>query len=268
MPYTRVFTLTLVMVAACAPRRIHEEPILSQGDRVPPPTAEIEAARARSDAIAAALAASRDSTTARALAGCEPAICAAIARRELALDMSQEQVLATTGTTADAWTIRTTGGATTMVPRSLHHAPSDAVGEIVMVQLAGNRVTRYSYREGPGIRVVDSPADVTTTGRADALAEMLIREGDDLVARGQLDEALDRYDRADILRPEDPLLDYRIATVLDKQLRPIEALVRYRLFLHRLELERIDALGDAYAKLAEAMAYARERIVVLERNQP
>src|SRR5690606_14945170 len=77
--------------------------------------------------------------------------------------------------------------------------------------------------------------------------------GDDLAARGDLDGALDRYDRAQVLQPDNVELEYRIATVLDKQLRPIEALIRYQLFLHRLELEKIEAVGDAYAQLADAV---------------
>lgn len=113
--------------------------------------------------------------------------------------------------------------------------------------------------------MVDAPADATTEGRARARAEMLLREGDDYAARGELDAALDRYDRAQVLAA-DPIVDYRIATVLDKQLRPIEALIRYQLFLHRLELEKIEATGDAYAKLADAIARARERIIVLEKH--
>jgi tetratricopeptide (TPR) repeat protein len=95
---------------------------------------------------------------------------------------------------------------------------------------------------------------------------MLLREGDDLVARGEFNMALNRYDRAHVLRPGDPEVEYRIATVLDKQLRPIEALIRYRLFLHQLELERIQATGEAYGHLASAIAHARERVIVLERQ--
>ena len=63
------------------------------------------------------------------------------------------------------------------------------------------------------------------------------------------------------------MLDYRIATVLDKALRPVEALIRYQLFLHRLDLERIQAVGEAYANIAAAQIAARERIIVLERNR-
>ncbi|NIP80796.1 MAG: hypothetical protein GWM90_16900, partial [Gemmatimonadetes bacterium] len=43
-------------------------------------------------------------------------------------------------------------------------------------------------------------------------------------------------------------------------------LIRYQLFLHQLELERIEAVGDAYAKLADAIAHARERVIILERR--
>ena len=38
------------------------------------------------------------------------------------------------------------------------------------------------------------------------------------------------------------------------------------LFLHQLELEKIEAVGNANAKLAEAIAHAQERIVVLDRR--
>src|SRR5690606_36358485 len=106
----------------------------------------------------------------------------------------------------------------------------------------------------------------TPDARATSLAESLLREGDDYVARGDLDRALDRYDRAQILNPDDAIIDFRIASVLDKQLRPVEALIRYQLFLHRLELERIEAVGSAYAQLAEAIALARERVLILERQ--
>ncbi|MBI4546096.1 MAG: hypothetical protein HY703_12930 [Gemmatimonadetes bacterium] len=180
--------------------------------------------------------------------------------------MTEAQVLAATRTTEDAWSLRRAGRAAVLVPRSLDLAPRDAAGELALVQLRDGRVSSYSYQEGAGVRVVSEPADASTAGRASALGEMLIREGDDLAARGDLARALDRYDRAEVLRAGDPELDYRIATVLDKQLRPIEALIRYRLFLHRLELEKIEALGEAYAKLAAAIAHARERVIVLEKH--
>jgi hypothetical protein len=62
------------------------------------------------------------------------------------------------------------------------------------------------------------------------------------------------------------MLQYRVATLLDLQLRPVEALMRYQRFLQQLELQRIDAVGTANAKLAEAIALAQQRIVVLQRQ--
>jgi hypothetical protein len=153
-----------------------------------------------------------------------------------------------------------------MGPAAPGNAPRDAVGELAMLQLADGRVRSYSYREAQGVRVVAAPADATTAGRADALADMLLREGDDLVARGDFNGALNRYDRAQVLRGGDGQIDYRIATVLDKQLRPIEAQIRYQLFLHKLELEKIGAVGAANAQLANAIAHAKERIIVLEKR--
>jgi hypothetical protein len=254
-------------VVACTPKRVREEPILKNGDRIPTADAAIVEASQRGEADRERIRAERDSLAAEALARCSPGICEAIARGEVVLGMNEVEVFAATGTTPDAWSIRHAGNGMILVPASLDRAPRDAVGQVAMVQLRGGRVSSYSYREAQGIRLVDEARDATTTGRADAVAEALIREGDDLVARGDLKGALDRYDRASILRAGDPLLDYRIATVLDKQLRPIEALIQYRLFLHRLELEKIEAVGDAYAKLADAIAHARERVIVLEKHE-
>jgi hypothetical protein len=264
----RMVVLVLVAFAAsaCAPRRVHERPILSTGDRVENSDAVVAATRAEVAHDAREAAAARDELAAAALATCAPAICAAITRGEVALGMTETQVLAATRTTPGAWQVRSAGGAEVMVPRALQAAPRDVVGELAMLQLRDGRVATYSYHEAQGVRVVSSPADATTAGRAAALAEMLIREGDDLTARGELNQALDRYDRASVLRPGDALLEYRIATVLDKQLRPIEALIRYQLFLHRLEIERIQARGEAFGHLASAIAHARERIIVLERH--
>ena len=261
----RWFVLAILALAACTPKRIREEPILENGDRVRSVDGTVAVVRNQAAVDEAERLDERDALTAEALTSCQPEVCRAITRGEVALGMSETQVMAATRTTPSAWTVRRAGNATVMVPVSETHAARDAVGEIAMIQLRGGRVAAYSYNEAQGVRLVDSPEDATTTGRAAALAEMLIREGDDLVARGDLDGALDRYDRASVLRA-DPLLDYRIATVLDKQLRPIEALVRYRLFLHRLELEKIEAVGDAYAKMADAIAHARERIIILEKH--
>lgn len=254
----------VAVTAACAPKRIHQDPILENDDRVE---------QARTDGVAAQAAhqqatqqMSRDSIAAEAMATCRGEICSAVTRGEVALGMNETEVLAATRSTYDSWTVRRSGDASVLVPRSLQYAPTDAVGEVMMVQVADGQVQSYSYREPQGMRVVSTPADATTAGRAASMADMLIREGDDYVARGDFVGALDRYDRAHVLKPSDPEITYRVATTLDKQLRPIEAQIQYRLFLHQLEIERIDAVGRAYGHLAEAIAHARERIIVLERR--
>jgi len=262
----QVLVVGVLALAACGPKRVEEEPILRNGDRVPSPDVMVESAREHSRQVEA-IAERRAETAAHAAATCAPSVCKALARGEVALGMTETQVLAATGTTVDAWNIRSAANARIMVPENSALGPRDAVGELAMVQLRDNRVSAYSYREGPGVRVVTTASEATTAGRAASLADMLVREGDDLVARGELDAALNRYDRAQVLRPNDPQLDYRIATLLDKQLRPVEALIRYRLFLHKLELEKIEATGDAYARLADAIAHARERIIVLEKHK-
>ncbi|MGQ0562021.1 MAG: hypothetical protein ACT443_09125 [Gemmatimonadota bacterium] len=262
----RILIPAVFLLAACAPKRIHEEPVLRNGDRVQPADEVVAATRAQSARDNRELVKARDEAAARALADCTPAICQAIARGEVALGMTEPQVLAATHTTDGAWSIRDAGEAAVMVPASLEQAPRDVAGELAMLQFANGRVASYSYREAQGVRVVAQAQDATTTGRANALADMLLREGDDLVARGDFNGALNRYDRAQVLRAADPQIDYRIATVLDKQLRPIEAQIRFRLFLHKLELEKIAAVGAANAQLAAAIAHAKERIIVLEKR--
>jgi len=257
----------LVVLGACATKHIDEEPILVNGDRVDDGSATVYEAADRAEVERARAAAERAAIEAEALADCAQEVCDAVVRREVWLGMNEAQVMAATGTTEHAWSVRRAGASIVMTPRDAHMAPSDAVGNLVMVQLADNAVARYGYRESQGMRVVTSPAQATTEGRAAAMAETLIQEGDRFAAVGDLDSALDRYDRASVLVPDDPLVDYRIATVLDKALRSIEAQVQYELFLHRLDIERIEAQGDADAKLAEAIALAQQRIVVLERSR-
>jgi hypothetical protein len=263
---TPVLLALAVAAGACAPKRIHEPPVLDNGDRVPASAETVERTRADARREQAETSARRDELTAQALDGCAPAICDAIARGEVMVGMTEAQVLAATGTTEAAWSVRDGTASSVMVPASLSTAPRDAVGEVAMVQLQGGRVQAYSYREAHGLRVVASAQDATTDGRARALAESLVREGDDYAARGELNAALDRYDRAHVLAGDDPRVTYRIATTLDKQLRPIEALIQYQLFLHQLELEKIDAVGRAYGNFADAIAHARERVIVLERR--
>ncbi|MBW3553287.1 MAG: hypothetical protein KY466_07250 [Gemmatimonadetes bacterium] len=264
---TKLTILALAgFAAACAPKRINQEPILENDQRVPEASAQGAAVAAANQQAVQQMA--RDSIAAEAIATCAGDICSAVTRGEVALGMNETQVLAATGTTYDAWTVRRAANSSVLVPRSSLYAPQDAAGEVAMVQLADGRVRSYSYREAQGVRVVSRPEDATTDGRAVAMADMLVREGDDYVARGEFDMALNRYDRAHVLKPADPSITYRIATTLDKQLRPIEALIQYRLFLHQMELEKIEAVGDAYAKLATAIAYAKERVVVIERRTP
>ena len=256
----------VILLAGCASKRVHEPPILENGDRVPGADGVVDAARAEAGIAATAAQSTRDSVAAAALAGCAPDLCAAVARGELAIGMTYAEALAATRTTAASWRLRQSEGALVMVPAIPDSPPADAVAPVAIVQLRNGRVASYGYHESAGLRLVATQADATRDGRATALADLLIREGDDLTARGDLDRALDRYDRAQVLKPGDAVLDYRIATVLDKQLRPVEALIRYQLFLHRLELERIGAVGVAYARLAEAIAHARERVLILERQ--
>jgi tetratricopeptide (TPR) repeat protein len=259
-----VLALVAVSAAACQTRQVHQRPIIDNNAQVP----EVYVDDMAMDAAQrqAMLQEERDAIAAEALATCRGEICTAIARGELALGMSETQVMAATGTTRDAWTVRRADGAAVMVPRSAQHAPRDAAGQVAMVQVGEGQVRSYSYNEAQGIRVVSTPGDATTAGRARALADMMIREGDDYAARGQFELALNRYDRAHVLDPADPEVTFRVATTLDKMLRPIEAEIQYRLFLHQLELERIRATGDIYARMAEAMIYARERLVVLDRR--
>jgi len=262
---TTMLIVPALLLAACSTTQIHEEPVLQRGDRVETADVAIENARQESLRTNREVTQQREAVAAHALSSCAPAICEAIARGEVAIGMSESQVLAATRTTEGSWSTRDAGAATVMVPAVRSSAPHDNVGELAMVQLRDGRVAAYSYNEAQGVRLVADAADATTAGRASSLAEMLLREGDDYVARGEFDMALNRYDRAQVLRPNDPQVDYRIATVLDKQLRPIEALIRYQLFLHRLEIEKIQATGEAYGHLASAIAHAKERIIVLER---
>lgn len=256
----------LALSGGCAKKHVNEQPIIEQGDRVDDGSYAVAEARDRAEERQRQAADQRD-IEAEALATCEGDVCDAVVRDEVWLGMNETQVLAATGTTESAWNLRRSGGSTVMTPRDASMMPSDAVGAVAMVQLAGGAVSRYGYQESQGVRLVSSPDQATTEGRAAEMAEALLREGDELAAAGRLDAALDRYDRASILAPDDPLIDYRVASVLDKALRPLEALIQYELFLHRLDLERIEARGEASARLAEAIALAQQRIVVLERSR-
>jgi tetratricopeptide (TPR) repeat protein len=252
-------------VGGCAP---WYETVVHQGDKVPTRSEEtIARARAEGETERARLAEERERVETAALAGCAPGLCEAIARGEIALGMTGAQVLAATRTTAEAWETRGSGRTQVMAGRTGVRGPSDAVAEVAYVTLQDGRVRGYTYREHQGFRAVTSPADATLAGRAAAQAEALLREGDDFAVRGYLDAALDRYDRADILRPGHPETTLRIARTLDKALRPLEALMRYQQFLHQMELERIRAHGEAWRHMANAIAHARERVIVLEKRR-
>jgi len=259
--------ITALAAAACAnPKRIDEGPItvMRNGDRVDPPVRAIDAATTQALDAGIAGRERRDSIAAAAFASCAPAVCAALGRGEVALGMTEAQVLAATRTTELAWTVRRSGGVAVLAPRDADAAPRDAVAPVALVQLAGGTVASLTYREPQGLRTIASPADVSSANVARATA--LTREGDAMAAAGDFTAALERYDRASVVSQADPELQYKMATALDKLLRPREAELRYRLFLHRLELERIAAHGEANAKLAGAVMAARERIVVLEKQ--
>jgi Flp pilus assembly protein TadD len=151
-----------------------------------------------------------------------------------------------------------------LAPRDLEAGPRDAVAPVAFVQLAGGTVASLTYREPQGLRTVTTASDVTEANRMRAVA--LTREGDALAGAGDFTAALERYDRASVVDRADAELQYKMATSLDKLLRPVEAKLRYRLFLHQLELQKIEAYGNANAKLADAMVRARERIIVLDRQ--
>ena len=262
----RTMVLGLMVLAACSPKRIQQQPIMQMGDKVPDSDNRIAVASVESEAERRAITMRRDSIAIAALAGCTPAICDAVGRGELALGMNEAQVLAATRTTDGAWTTRRSAGSAVLVPRSVDALPRDMVANVAMVQLRDGQVASYTYRDARGLRVVDSPADATADARTAAMADALVREADEMVANGDMAGALDRYDRASTLKPQDAMLQYRIASILDRSLRPVEALMRYQRFLHQMELEKIEAHGDAYAKLADAIARARERVIILEKR--
>ena len=122
--------------------------------------------------------------------------------------------------------------------------------------------------DGPGAVAASSAARAGDSPEAQKrrLADQLVQEGTDLLAANDLEGALNRFDRASVVRPDDKELEYRIARLLDLQLRPKEALMRYQRFLNGLAIDKIKAQGDANAKMAEAIALAQQRIVVLEKQ--
>jgi hypothetical protein len=259
--------LALVALAACnGPRRIRERPIMTNGDRVPSPERTVERANEAGTREQQSIVRSRDSVYQQAVGSCRDELCAYVVKGEVALGMSPAEVMAATRTSPQAWTWRASGDAGVLVPRAAGIAPRDANGELVMVQFRDRRVAALSFRETQGIRVVASPLDTVGEERMLAAAEALIKEGDQFLAAGDRARALDRFDRASVLKAEDPHLEYRIATLLDLQLRPLEAQIRYQRFLNNEEIRLIQARGTANAQLAEAIAQARQRVLILERS--
>ena len=259
--------LSALGLAACAGnKRVDEGPmtVMRNGDRVQPPTRAIDAATTQALEARVEGRDRRDSITAAAFAGCAPTVCAALGRGEVALGMTSAQVMAATRTTEIAWTSRAASGVTVLTPRDADAGPRDAVASVVLVQLASGHVASITYREPEGLRTVSSAADVSGVNLTRSAA--LVREGNSFAAAGDFTHALERYDRASVVSRADGELQYKIATSLDKLLRPQEAAIRYRLFLHQLELERIGAYGDANAKMADAIAQARQRVIVQEKK--
>ncbi|HEX2780420.1 MAG TPA: hypothetical protein VHM30_13030 [Gemmatimonadaceae bacterium] len=264
---TRVLALAAV-AAACTQQHVNPEPVtvLRNGERVPDASAAVAQARDRVAADQASAAYSRDSIMAAAMTGCAPDVCAAVTRGEVTLGMNETQLMAATRTTPAAWSIRRAADAAIYTSARMEQTPRDMVAPVALVQIQRGEVASIAYAEPNGVRTIAKASDATADARAKATADALVREGDAAVAAGQLDVALAHYDRASVLAPKDASIEYKIATLLDKQLRPIEAIVRYQRFLHQMELERIQAVGDAYAKQAEAIAHAKERIIVLEKH--
>ncbi|HET9011056.1 MAG TPA: hypothetical protein VFN38_04540, partial [Gemmatimonadaceae bacterium] len=142
--------ITALVAASCAnPKRIEEEPItvMRNGDRIDPPNRAIDAATTQALEAGVAGRERRDSIAAVAFASCAPAVCAALGRGEVALGMTEAQVLAATRTTELAWTVRRSGGVAVLAPRDADAAPRDAVAPVALVQLAGGTVASLTYRE-------------------------------------------------------------------------------------------------------------------------
>lgn len=265
-----LFTLlfgVLLVASACAPypQRVDQPVVIPNNAQVPQvdPTATGNAAQMDYARIRF----SADSVYALAIRGCAQGVCDAIGRGEIVLGMNPDQVMAASRTGPQAWVVRRFDGFGTMVPASPNASPYDRVGQVMVVQLDRGTAAVVSRRGPQGIMVASNPQDQTTQARARQQAEALVREGDDLVAANDLAGALNRYDRASVLDPDQPEIEYKAARLLDLQLRPQEALMRYQRFLLSMDIERIRAQGEANARLAEAIALAQQRVIVLQ-GQP
>ena len=259
--------ITALIASACAnPKRVDEAPItvMRNGDRVSAPTRSMDAATTQALDAQIAGRNGRDSLTTVAFASCAPTVCAALGRGEVTVGMNEAQLLTATRSTEIAWSMRGGSGVTVFTPRDPDASPRDAVGPVALVQMTNGSVASITYREPQGLRTVTAPSDAGDASRMRAIA--LVTEGDALAAAGDFTAALDRYDRASVVNRADVELQYKMATSLDKLLRPVEAELRYKMFLNQLEIQKIDAQGNANAKLADAIARARERIIVLDKK--
>jgi hypothetical protein len=261
-----LLTLLSLLFVACSPypQRI-EQPVAIPNNTTVAAAEGADAAAAIS-MDRARLRQSTDSVAAVAASNCSPAHCEAIARNEIAIGMSEAQVMAATRSAPEAWMVRRVGDFAMMVPATPSAPPYDKNGQVMTIQMERGGASVISRRGPQGIMVVSRPQDASHQAQSRAAAEALVREGDDLVAANDLDGALNRYDRASVLDPELPDIEYKAARLLDLQMRPQEALMRYQRFLLSLDIERIRAQGEASAKMAEAIALAQQRIVVLEKQ--
>lgn len=265
---SRLLLLGTLLLGACASNRVREVPITVNGDKMPSPDSVAARTRVRGDAERAMYAARRDSIAAVAANSCAGDVCAALTRGEVVLGMNDAQVMTATKTTHEAWSVRRAGRAAVMVGARPSVPPRDVNGELGLVQLEDGKVTSYGYREPQGLRVIASVTDAGDEARARAQAAALVREGDEFNLAGKRAEALDRYDRALLVDGSNAMLQYKVATLLDLQLRPQEAIMRYERFLQQLRIQTIQAQGEAAARQAEAIALAQQRIVILQKQLP
>src|SRR5688572_4318878 len=96
---TRSMVLGVVVLAGCATKRIHERPIMTMGDVVGTSETRVAVAAAESETARREQTSRRDSIAGAALSACTPAICDAVSRGEVALGMSEAQMMAATRTT-------------------------------------------------------------------------------------------------------------------------------------------------------------------------
>jgi Ca-activated chloride channel family protein len=83
----------------------------------------------------------------------------------------------------------------------------------------------------------------------------LTEQGNQAVTKNDLDDALKLYKEAQVEKPGDPLLDYNIGTVLNKQSKYDEALERYRKALYSSDP---DFQADAYYNLGNTFFRAQK----------